>query len=96
MLGHPPAFRDSENSSVILADRPTMDTATRRFQNFTAYVGAASQHALRMTFVLEAEAKSFDMEVWPTEPENERPGWCYPRNNETQQLLDSMSSGDPH
>ena len=29
----------------------------------TMHVGAASQHALRMTFVLEAEAKSFDAEV---------------------------------
>ena len=29
----------------------------------TMYVGAASQHDLRMTFVPEAEAKSFDAEV---------------------------------
>ena len=30
---------------------------------FTMYVGAASQHALRMTFVPEEEAKSFDAEI---------------------------------
>ena len=67
-----------------LGGRPSMHTATRRFQNIsailrelnqpglkmqtvnallTAYVGAASQHALRTTFVPEEEAKSFDAEI---------------------------------
>ena len=66
-----------------LGGRPSMQTATRRFQTVSAilreqnqaglkmqtvndlltmYVGAARQHALRMTFVLEEEAKSFDAE----------------------------------
>ena len=65
-----------------LGGRPSMHTATRRFQNIsailrelnqpglkmqtvnallTAYVGAASQHALRTTFVPEEEAKSFEL-----------------------------------
>ena len=32
-------------------------------ETLTMYVGAARQHALRMTFVLEEEAKSFDAEI---------------------------------
>ena len=70
--------------SVSVSGRPSMNTATRRFQNVSAilreldqaglkmqtvnallimYVGAASQNVLRMTFVPEAEALSFDTEI---------------------------------
>ena len=75
---------DIEGSPVELGGRPSMQTATRRFQNisailrelnqaglrmqtfndlFTMYVGAASQHALRTSFVPKEEAASFDNEV---------------------------------
>ena len=71
---------DGEGSPVELDRRPSVNTATRRFQNISAilrelyqaglkmqtvndlltvYVGAASQNALRMTFVLEAESFCF-------------------------------------
>ena len=75
---------DSEGSPVERGGRPSMQTATRRFQNIsvilrelnqaglrmqtvndllTMYVGAASQHALRTTFVPKEEAVSFDNEI---------------------------------
>ena len=75
---------DSDGSPVERGGRPSVDTATRRFQNskgimrelnkaglkmqtvndlLTMYVGAASQDALRTTFVPEAEALSFDTEI---------------------------------
>ena len=75
---------DSKGSSAELRGRPSMQTATRRFQNISAilrelnqaglmmqtvndlltmYVGAASQHALRTTFVPFEEAVSFDNEI---------------------------------
>ena len=75
---------DSEGRPVELGGRPSMQTATRRFQTISAilrelnqaglkmqtvndlltmYVGAASQHALRTTFVPEEEASSFDNEI---------------------------------
>ena len=75
---------DSEGSPVELGGRPSMQTATQRFQNISAiprelnqaglkmqtvndlltmYVGAASQHALRTTFVPFEEAVSFDNEI---------------------------------
>ena len=75
---------DSDGSPVELGGRPSMQTATRRFQTISAilrelnqaglkmqtvndlltmYVGAASHHALRTTFVLEEEASSFDSEI---------------------------------
>ena len=75
---------DSEGSPVELGGRPSMQTATQRFQNISAtlrelnqaglkmqtvnvlltmYVFAASQHALRTTFVPLEEAVSFDNEI---------------------------------
>ena len=76
---------DSEGSPVELGGgRPSMQTATQRFQNIstivrelnqaglkmqtvndllTMYVGAASQHELRTTFVPFEEAVSFDNEI---------------------------------
>ena len=75
---------DSTGIPVELGGRPSMQTATQRFQNISAiltelnqaglkmqtvndlltmYVGAASQHALRTTFVPKEEAASFDNEI---------------------------------
>ena len=66
-----------------LGGRPSVQTATQRFQSISAtlrelnqrpqdadgeyllamYVGAASQHALRTTFVTREDAVSFDKEI---------------------------------
>ena len=85
VLGCTSTYRgDSTGSPVELGGRPSMQTATHRFQNISAilrelnqaglrmqtvndlltmYVGAASQHALRTTFVPKEEAVSFDKEI---------------------------------
>ena len=75
---------DSEGCPMELGGRPSMQTATQRFQSISAtlrelnqaglkmqtvndlltmYVGAASQHELRTTFVPREEAVSFDKEI---------------------------------
>ena len=58
------ATRRFQNISAILR---LLNQAGLEMQtvSLSMYVGAACQHALRMTFVPEAEAKSFDTEVVP-------------------------------
>ena len=58
------ATRRFQNISVILRE---LNQAGLRMQTvndlLTMYVGAASQHALRTTFVPKEEAVSFDNEI---------------------------------
>ena len=89
------ATRRLQNISAIL--RLLNQTGLKmQTVSLTMYVVAACQHALRMTFVREAEAKSFDTEVVPFWSQlmgmphlhcftSRFAGWAF-RNNATLQL----------
>ena len=69
--GHLQIHGDIEPGPVVLGEQATMEKTTQRFQRIattladllTMYVGAASQHVLRMSFVPEREAHNFDKQV---------------------------------
>ena len=74
--GHLQIHGDTEPSPVVLGEQATMEkpttladlnaeglTAQAVNDLLTMYVGAASQHVLRMSFVPEEEARNFDRKV---------------------------------